>query len=342
MTNSVNPSGAGLVEAATKFEALLAGDNSPTTQTTEPADAAIVEDSDSNTEPLNAQSSEDETPPEASNEEADGAEEDEGAANAEDSEESQEPEVQLVTVKIDGKEEQIPLEEAIKGYQRHADYSRKMAEVKQGRESLQAELAEVKQERAQYAELLNALSAQLAQQTEQEPNWEELYQSNPLEYVRQKDLWRDRQERLAAASQEQQRLAALQAQEQQALIASTIQESQQKLVEAVPEWKDQKRWEQDRKAIREFGNKLGFSDEELSQAYDHRAVLALYKAMKYDAIMANKPLPNKKGTAPKVASAGSQANLPPTKPKKEIFSAKQRLAKSGRLGDAAALFEKLI
>lgn len=342
MTNSVNPSGAGLVEAATKFEALLAGDNSPTTQTTEPADAAIVEDSDSNTEPLNAQSSEDETPPEASNEDADGADEDEGAANAEDSEESQEPEVQLVTVKIDGKEEQIPLEEAIKGYQRHADYSRKMAEVKQGRESLQAELAEVKQERAQYAELLNALSSQLAQQTEQEPNWEELYQSNPLEYVRQKDLWRDRQERLAAASQEQQRLAALQAQEQQAMIASTIQESQQKLVEAVPEWKDQKRWEQDRRAIREFGNKLGFSDEELSQAYDHRAVLALYKAMKYDALMANKPLPNKKGTAPKVASAGSQANLPPAKPKKEIFSAKQRLAKSGRLGDAAALFEKLI
>lgn len=343
MTSSLTPSGTGIVDAANQIEALLAGDT-PATQTPKQEQAAIVEDSEGNSELLEATESEDESPLEAAEEvESEGAEDEEAAADAEESDEESSKEIQLVTVKINGKEEQIPLEEAIKGYQRHADYSRRMNEVSESRKTLEAELAEVQTERAQYAQLLEALSSQLVQVGEQEPDWNALYNENPLEYVRQKDLWRDRRERMEAIQAERQRLAQIQAQEQQMAIQSVIKESRSKLLEAVPEWKDSKRWEQDRAAIRAYGNKLGFTEEELAQAYDHRAIVALYKAMKYDAIMAKRPQPQMQSSkSPKVASAGTPASAPPTKTKSSITNAKQRLAKSGRLNDAAVLFEKLI
>ena len=134
MTNSLTPSGTGFAEAATKFEALLAGDE-PATQTLNsvkaPKDSEVL-----TTEPL-AEDSEDETLTESSEqEEDDSANEEEATADVEDAEEDDsEPEIQLVTVKIDGKEEQIPLEEAIRGYQRHADYSRNMNQVAQREKS---------------------------------------------------------------------------------------------------------------------------------------------------------------------------------------------------------------
>lgn len=341
MNNPLNPNGAGLSEAANQFEALLAGDT-PDNQT--PNSDDVVMDSEVSTEePLEAEASEDETLSEDTYEGSDeSAEDEEATADAEEDSEDSSDEIQLVTVKIDGKEEQIPLEEAIRGYQRHADYSRKMNDLAQNGKTLEAELNEVKTERAQYAELLNALQSQIAQGGEQEPDWEALYAENPLEYVRQKDLWRDRRDRLEAISAEQQRLAYLHEQEQKQNISRIIQESQRQLIEAVPDWKDGKKWEQDRSAIRDYGRKLGFSDEELSQAYDHRAVLALYKAMKYDSLMSKRPQPQQKSGSPKVSSAGTAMNTPPAKTNSAIKNAKQRLKQTGSVGDAAALFEKLL
>jgi len=341
MTNSLTPSGTGFAEAATKFEALLAG-NDPVTQTPK-AEAAPRDSEVLTTEPL-AEDSEDETLTETADEAVDdSADEEEATADVEDGEEDDsKPEIQLVTVKIDGKEEQIPLEEAIRGYQRHADYSRSMNQVSQEKKALEAELTEIKTERAQYAELLTALESQLAQSVDQEPDWERLYSENPLEYVRQKDLWRDRRERIEAINAEKHRLGELHAREQAETIANVVSQSKAELQKAVPEWKDKKRWEQDRAAIREYGNKLGFSDEELAQAYDHRAVLALYKSMKYDALMAKRPQPQQKSNAPKVVGGGNSSNAPPTKTKSAVSGAKQRLAKTGKLGDAAFLFEKLL
>ena len=131
------------------------------------------------------------------------------------------------------------------------------------KKALEAELTEIQTERAQYAELLTALESQLAQSVDQEPDWERLYSENPLEYVRQKDLWRDRRERLEAISAEKQRLGQIHGREQAEAIANVVAHSKAELQKAIPEWKDQKRWEQDRIAIREYGNRVGFSNEDL-------------------------------------------------------------------------------
>jgi hypothetical protein len=334
-TNTDTPSqGIGLSEAASQFEALLSGP--PEKQTPEP-EAAEASPADEEAEALEALASEDETP--ASDEEA-GAEDEEAPANDEDADEASDPMDQLVTVKIDGKEEQIPLKEAINGYQRQADYSRKTAAVAEERKQVHAMAQQIQTERAQYAQLLTALQQQMAESVQQEPNWERLYAEDPLEYVRQKDLHRERQERLQAATVEQQRVMALMQEQQSQELRQVVQQGRERLTEMIPAWKDQSKWDNDRVRLRQYGQQLGYSEEELSQVYDPRAVVAVYKAMRYDEIMAKRPAPNPQ-TGPKPMRAGSPQTAPARRTG-EITRQKQRLAKTGNVKDAAKLFESIL
>lgn len=330
MTDTANTA-TGLTGAAKSFEALLAGGN-PDLNVPEAMDGPNEAFADQ-AEALQGESEGDETADVS--EEVEAAPESEAAADEDDSE-SAEPEAQLVTVVVDGKAQQIPLEEAVKGYQRQADYSRKTAALAEDRRSFESDRQSVTQERAQYAQLLGALQAQLQSLQTQEPDWQKLYDSNPVEWVRQREVWRDVQEKRAAAQFESQRLQALQQRENQSKLADVVQENRQKLLDAVPQWKDSAKWEADRPKILNYGKKLGFTDEELTQTYDHRAVVALWKAMQYDSLTANKPRPVVNG-GPKSAPAGSSATAP--KGQTEVNRAKQRLAKTGKVADAAVLFE---
>jgi hypothetical protein len=334
MTTTDTPSqGIGLTEAASQFEAFL--DGPAETQTPKP-EAADESPADDQAEALEASASEDETPADEV-----GTEEDEAAANDEDADEASDPMDQLVTVKIDGQEQQIPLKEAIAGYQRQADYSRKTAAVSEMRKQVEAEAQQVMTERAQYAQLLEVMKQQLSEAAQAEPNWERLYAEDPLEYVRQKDVWRERSEKLQAATAEQQRVMSLMQQSQVEQLRQTVKQGREKLTEAIPAWKDQTRWEADRQKVRQYATeRLGYSDEEASQVYDHRAVVAVYKAMKYDEIMAKRPAPNAQ-TGPKPMRAGSPQTAPARRTS-EITRQKQRLAQTGSIKDAARLFEGLI
>lgn len=330
MTETSNPEqGTGLMGAASAFEAFLAGEadnQTPQEQVEAPQDAPADDDQ---TEALSADAELDETPPEDADDEADdeGADDVEAAADDED-DETDESETKLVTVKIDGKEEQVDLEEVIAGYQRTADYTRKTQALSQERAAFQQEAEAVQQEREQYAELLTALAGQLQTMQSQEPDWDKLYSEDPLEYVRQKDIWRDNQERLRATQMEQQRLQDMAQQEQAKQIQQIVAQSREKMVEAIPAWRDKAKWDADRSALREYGKTaLGFSEQELDQAYDHRAVVALYKAMKYDQMMAKRPT-KAQPSGPKVAKAGSSTQAPKTR--SQVTRAKQRLAKQAQ------------
>lgn len=346
MTTSDTPSqGIGLTEAAQQFDALLSGTAEKQTRKPPSEDEA----SSSEEEALEATSNEDETPEddeaptaedaeEASDE---GSEDEEAAADDEgEAEDEADPAKQLYTVKIDGKEEQVTLDELRNGYQRTADYTRKTMALAQERNQLQAEYSQVQQERAQYGELLNALASQLQQDLAAEPDWDALYAENPLEYVRQKDLFRERQEQFMAANSEMQRLAEMQQHEAVAQLSATVEENRAKLHEVIPAWRDEKQWKADRAKIRDYGKKMGFTDAELDKAYDHRAVVMLYKSMRYDELRANRPQP-KRNQAPAMAKPNAPQTLT-TRKASDVSRDKQRLAKTGSVKDAAKLFERII
>jgi myosin heavy subunit len=270
-------------------------------------------------------------------------EEVEASSESEESEESKQPdEPPTFTVKIDGKEEAVPLDELLKGYQRTADYTRKTQALAEQRKAAEAELNAVREERATYSQLLTALQQQLQQQQESPVDMERLYREDPIEWVRQTELARQRSEKLAASQAELQRLNTLQQQEVQRAMQARLKEEASLLVSAIPEWRDEKTAKAEKSALIDFGVKEGFTPDDLKGVVDHRVVKVLRKAMMFDQIMSKQQSIKPNVVAPKaktVAPGNPQAAKVQVN---EITRARQRLAKTGSVKDAARLFEQFL
>jgi hypothetical protein len=254
------------------------------------------------------------------------------------SEEEEQP--QVFTVKVDGKEVDVTLEELQKGYSRTQDYTRKTQQIAEVRKHAEAELQAVRAEREQYAQLLGALEAQVQQAAQPNINWDQLRNEDPIEYVTQRELMRENQERNAAIQSEKQRLFELSNQEQMQYRNQMLQQEQESLVAAIPEWKDAKKAAAEKAMLVQFGQKAGFSPDELKNVVDHRAVVMLRKAALYDQMMSKrgqiKPVTNNGPRPAKPGAAGRVSN------NTEALRAQQRVAKTGRVDDAAnAIFQLL-
>jgi len=261
----------------------------------------------------------------------------EQSEESEESEEQEQP--QTFTVKVDGKEVDVTLDELQKGYSRTQDYTRKTQQIAEVRKQVEQETQAVRAERQQYAQLLGALQAQL-QVSEPQVDLERLYNEDPIEWVRQKEVLRERQEKAYAIQAEQQRLSYVGQQEQQRAMEEHLESQKDALLAALPEWKDPKKAKAEKALVLESAKSVGFSDEDLKSVYDHRLVLLLRKAAMYDQMVSKrqgiKPVVN---NGPRPAKPGAAGRVSTTT---ESTRAKQRLAKTGRVDDAASAIELLL
>jgi hypothetical protein len=260
-----------------------------------------------------------------------------------DDEESEEeaPRDQKFIVKVDGKEIEVPKEELIRGYQREADYTRKTQKLAEERKLVESEFQQVRGEREQYAQILGQLQQKLHEFEPAEPDWNRLEYEDPTEYARQ---WTSHQRRLQqknAVLAEQMRLQQMQQAESQKQIQTVLQQEVKILKEKIPEWSSPEKAKAEGKALMEYGQGLGFSEQELNGITDSRALLALHKAWKYDQMISKRPeFQAKIKKAPKMASPGSAGSV--SSKSGELNNAKKRLAQTGSVRDAASLFEKFI
>lgn len=255
--------------------------------------------------------------------------------------EEEAPEPEKYIVKVDGKELEVTKDELIRGYQREADYTRKTQKLAEERRMVESEFQQVRGEREQYAQVLGQLEQKLRELTPPEPDWEQLEKQDPTEYARQWTNHQRRQQQQAAVYAEQARLHQLQQAEQAKAMQERLLEEANRVKDLIPEWRSPEKAKEDGKALIEYGQKLGFSEQELGNVTDARALVALYKAWKFDQMMSKKPeLQAKIKKAPRMATPGSANTVSPKN--SELKSAKQRLANTGRVKDAAALFEKFI
>tara|TARA_R100000231_G_C5305997_1_gene158986 strand:+ start:43 stop:1053 length:1011 start_codon:yes stop_codon:yes gene_type:complete len=243
-------------------------------------------------------------------------------------------------VRVDGEEVEVTLEELQSGYSRQQDYTRKTQELSEQRKNVDKQQEELAQRDAIYSQLLPRLEAQLKGEMANEPDWNKLYEDDPVGYVREKQLWDERKEKLRATQAEQRRLEEENAKKQQKEIAQMVQEGQQKLLELIPEWQDPEVATKDKLAIREYGiNVLGYSPQEMDAVYDYRALLGLRNAwLQSKTVKATKKKPTEKAKA-RVARPGTTNRPRSVAPVKK---AKQRLAKTGKPSDAAKVFEQML
>ena len=272
--------------------------------------------------------------PEEELQDSDGEQSDEAEA------EEEEDKPPVFTVKVDGKNVEVTLEELRKGYSREADYTRKTQQVSEERRAFQAEAELVRTERQQYSQLLGSLQAQLQQNAAPQVDMDRLYSEDPIEGVRQKELARDAEKVHAAIVSEKQRLSHIQAQEQYQSMQAHLAQQQDAMLKAIPEWSNPDKAKAEKTLLIEWGQKLGFSSDELKNIFDHRAVVALRKAALYDQMMTKRgnirPAVN---NGPKPAKPGAAGRMDNTTDSRR---SQQRLAKTGRVNDAASAIEHLL
>jgi hypothetical protein len=279
--------------------------------------------------------------------------EEEGQAEEETEEEvSEEEEYDVVaeedlkyTIKVDGEELEVGIDELKNGYQRQADYTRKsqaLAEQRKETEAIQSERQRLEQERQMYANGLQMLQEQQNSKLQEfeSTNWEELKSEDPYQYMLKKDEYRDAQEKVHNVQQQQVLIQQERAEEANKARAHFVQQEYNRLVEALPEWSDEKSTV--KKDVQEYAKSVGFLPEEINQLADHRSVLIIKKAMEYDKLT-TKVAPKKKAvkTVPKVQKSG-RGNSKEDVATEAIKKKRTRLQKSGKQQDAASVFYDML
>lgn len=329
MTNNAKPIGlqTNLEQTEQSFESFLTPNEQPENEIEEQATEELV-----NEEEI----IEDDEPYE---EELEAAEEDEPHEDQVEEEESEQP--QLYTIKVDGEEQEVTLEELQNGYSRQRDYTRKTQELAQQRKAVEAKYQEISQKDAIYSQLLPRMESTLKGELENEPDWNALYEADPIAYVREKDIWNEKKQKLQAVQAESRRLQQESAMAQQQQLQQFLQYGQQQLLEQIPEWQDNEVASKEKMAIRDYGvNVLGYTPQEMDSVYDYRVLLGLRNAwLQHKTQQATKVKPTEKKAAARTARPGT-SNVP--KSTTPVKKARQKLAKTGKVQDAAKLFEQLL
>jgi len=276
---------------------------------------------------------------EASESDAESDEQTEGDEEAEEAAQQ----AQIFRVKVDGEEVEVPLDELLKGYSRTADYTRKTQAIAEARKQAEAEASLAREERQRYAQTLEALDATLKQLQPPEIDWDRLYQENPVEWVRQREVMRSRQEQAAWVQAQKQALVEKQQTEERIEAEKTLESERGKLLEVLPEWRDADKARTEKAKIVNYATeRLGFTVEEISDIYDARAVVALRKAMMFDELMSKRDQMRPKIMQKAKPMKAGAASSPQSSKVVASKAALSRLANSGSHKDAAAVFEQFI
>ena len=238
------------------------------------------------------------------------------------------------TVKVDGSEMEVTLDELLRGYQRDDDYTRKTSELSleksRHNDMMQQSQSEINQKLSKLTELTSAAQQEL--QTEYSNiDFEKLYEDDPVEAARLEHKMRKRSENLQRIQEETRN-------NQMNEFQKYLQEEQAKVATLIPEFSDPAKASRIKSEMRTYLTKLGYNNNEIASVYDSRQVMLIKDAMAYDKLKkSNVKVTKKVAKAPKVVKPGV------SKTKAEQASKQRRdklnhLKKTGSVRSAAKVF----
>ena len=291
--------------------------------------------------------SEDE-PLEEAEEESETSDEDEEEESEESDDEVEEEEPDLYAVTIDGEEHEVTFDELIKGYSRQSDYTKKTQALAELRNSFEeakgryeSELPELQGLKEQYVRNLGeVIEGSLGGLECFNIDWNALREEDREEYLVKREEYREAQDQIKGLqerkSQEDQ---ALNQQAQQNFQHLVVQEHQ-RMAEQIPEWADKESRGKLASSIKQYAASKGFTEQELSSLVDHRYLLTLMKAMKYDGLQDSDIKSKKLKNKPKVIRSGKGKEKSADSKSRRAAKMK-RLQGSGHVDDAASILEDL-
>ena len=276
-----------------------------------------------------------------SDEEDDAEEDDDGEEDEveEDDEEADEPtnETESVfTVKVDGTEKQVTLDELKQGYSGQKYVQSKMQEAATSRKQAEEVYSALLAERQQLVDIYQQMQqGQFLNQPN--PPSDDLVSVDPIGYIEEKARY-DRA--MGEYNQQQAKMGEVMQQTEQArsqAVQTYLQQEMQSLAQVIPEFGDAKKAPRLKEKLVGGGqNFYGYTQEEIGGIMDHRAIRVLNDAIKYREIVAGKSKAEHKakGAKPVIKPGAKKSNNPSLK------ATERRQAKfksSGRIEDALSL-----
>jgi len=251
-------------------------------------------------------------------------------------EETVEPE--YYTVKTDGKEETVTIDQLKQSYSGQSAINKRFQEVAEMRKQIEQKTSEV----LQREQMVNYLYNQSQQQGFISPPKlpdQALAESDPVSYMEQRAKY---DADLQSYQQQQMQMQQLQEQQQrqadeqyQSFVAEQAEIIKGKIPELANPEKSQSHWQSLMNSAKEYG----FSDEEIAATADARYIQMANDAMKFRRIVANRKKAEAKGKKAKpVVKAGAKKVADPEGSLKRKQFAK--LQKTGRMEDAIDLILK--
>lgn len=240
------------------------------------------------------------------------------------------------TVKVNGEESQVTLEDLKQGYSGQKYVQQGMQEVAAAKKEAEAVYAALTNERQQMADLYQQLQNGQFAPEPVKPTKEDFdadpigYMQKNLEYEEQKANY-DRQ--MAQLQQASQQNSVAQQNAKQAY----LQEQMQILQKEIPEFADSTKASKLREQLVATGkSQYGYTTEEISQISDYRAIKVLHDAMRYQDIISGKSKAKVKTSSAKpVVKPGAKKMATPNA--KVRSRQKAKLRESGSIDDALGL-----
>mgnify|MGYP003633179086 CR=1 FL=1 len=297
-------------------------------------DATLDEEEEETEEVEEEQPDEDEDEDETSDEETDDSDEDEEDTEiAEDKQEQQ-----SFTVKVDGKNTVVTLDELKQGYSGQKYIQKGMQEASEARKSAEQVYSALLHERQQIAQVYEqAINGQITT-APAEPG-RDLFETDPIGYMDAKLKYDEQMTQYQGQMQQMEAVAQQQSAATQAAQQAYLQHEMANLQKAMPEFADTAKASAIRDQLMVVGESVyGYDANEISQVMDHRAIRVLHDAMKYQELVNGKKAAEEKADPAKrrkrpIKSGSKQTGSNNTKRKK----ARQTLNRTGSVQDAIAL-----
>tara|TARA_R110002020_G_scaffold84951_4_gene210024 strand:+ start:974 stop:2005 length:1032 start_codon:yes stop_codon:yes gene_type:complete len=247
------------------------------------------------------------------------------------------------TMKVDGEQVEVTLDELQAGYRRQADYQRNSQVLAEQQKQANEELATAQQERQRYISQLEQFKNQGKSQLDAYNNidWTKLKEEDPMEYMAKRDAYRDLQENIRASQEEQQKEQSKFQQQQMKNFEEQKKVNYEDLIIRVPQWADPEKGIEVKQNVKQYAQRKGFTTNELDSLIDSRSIEMLYKAMLYDNLLNSKINSKKQKIVPKVTKPGTGTSKGEASSDK-YKAQKAKLKKSGSVRDAANALDSLL
>lgn len=267
--------------------------------------------------------------------EAEESDEEEGDDPEEDDEDSEETDADLYTVKVDGEEVQVSLDDLKRGYSGQQYVQKGMREAADARKEAEAVYEQLAKERQQLTQFFNAVQQEGFSPPPQEPSKEQ-FQNDPIGYMEAKLKYDEEMSSYNEKAHKFKQVFEQQSQAEQAAMARYAEQEFKQLIAVEPDWGDKEKAKSRVSRLVEKGNEhYGYAESEVRGVMDHRAIRVLEDAIAYRELQSAKGKTQDKVKQAKVTKTKAKRRQDPKR--KQAQQQRQKLKRSGSIEDAISL-----